>query len=162
MRHIHFSSMQQNKYSYFTQLEHIGDKDSPLCKLLHRANGILVHQETVRNLLEVSCRAHCWLANYRNGTLYLQSDSSAWGTRIRMQQRTIMRQLKSIPVFKNIKAVKVSIEPRAKVQKPHRSAKAISAANAQQLEETAKMTDDADLSAALENLAATARKRKGH
>lgn len=152
--------MQQNKYSYFTQLEHVGDKASPLCKLLQRANGILIHQETVRNLLESSCRPHCWLANYRNGTLYLQSDSSAWGTRIRMQQRTLVQQLKFIPAFKNIKAVKVSIEPRAKIQSPPRAAKQISAANAQQIEETARMTDDAKLSAALKHLAATARRGK--
>lgn len=155
--------MQQNKYSYFTQLEHVGVKDTPLSKLLQRANGILIHQETIRNLLEKSCRNHCWLANYRNGTLYLQSDSSAWGTRIRMQQRTLVQQLKSIPVFKNIKGVKVSIEPRAKVQKRQHTTKTISTENADQLEQTAKTTDDPKLRAALEHLAETARhdKRKG-
>lgn len=152
--------MSQNKYSHFKQLEHVTGNDSSLGKLLLRANGVLAHQQSVLSFLEPSCRAHCWLANFRNGTLYLQSDSSAWGTRIRMQQRSLIQQLKNVPPFQNIKAVRVSIQPRYKVEKPQRAAKPISAENARQLQETANMTEDAGLSAALAHLAATARSNK--
>lgn len=152
--------MPHNKYSYFKQLEHMSSQDSSLSKLLHRASGILIHQDTVRSILDAASREHCWLANYRNGTLYLQSDSAAWGTRIRMQQRMIVQQLKRVAAFKDIQSVKVSIQPRAKAQRPERTAKEISAANARQLEATAQTTDDAKLSAALEQLAVTARRGK--
>ncbi|MEZ5524632.1 MAG: DciA family protein [Pseudomonadales bacterium] len=152
--------MQPNKYSHFKQFKHIQDKDSVLSKLLRKANGILSYQESVRSALEPSCRPHCWLANYRSGTLYLQSDSSAWGTRIRMQQRQLVRQLQSLPAFQDIRAVKVSIVPHAKASKPKHSTKEISAANAQQLEDIAESTEDGKLSAALHRLAKTAQRNK--
>jgi len=156
------SKFTKAKYSSFKRVENVADKNSSLGKLLHRANNIMRHQETVRATLEPSCQSHCWLANYRNGTLYLQTDSSAWGTRLRMQQRTIIQKLKSTPAFASINSVKVLIEPRYNVEPRRRQAKPVSTYNTEQLMETAEQTDDEALKAALVHLAQTSRaKRSG-
>jgi len=152
--------MQQNKYSRFKPIEKLAEQNSPLSKLLDRASKILNHQETVRAALEPSCRDHCWLSNYRSGTLYLQTDSSAWGTRLRMQQRAIIQQLKKTSTFAALHSVKVSIQPRYTAEATPRTAKPISAANAQQLLETAEDTEDPALKAALTRLAQTSQSRK--
>jgi len=152
--------MQHTKYSNFKRLENVADKNSSLGKLLHRANNIMAHQETVRATLEPSCRPHCWLANYRNGTLYLQTDSAAWGTRLRMQQRSIIQQLKSTRVFASLHSVKVLIQPRYTVEPPQRKAKPVSSDNAEQLMDTAEQTDDKALKAALMHLAKTSRTKR--
>jgi len=152
--------MQQNKYSRFKSIEKLAEKSSPLSKLLDRAGKILTHQETVHAALEPSCRVHCWLSNYRNGTLYLQTDSSAWGTRLRMQQRMIIQQLKKTPAFASIHSVKVSIQPRYTTETAPRTTKPISAANAQQLLETAEDIEDPALKAALMRLAQKSKNRK--
>lgn len=154
--------MQNNKYSRFKRVENVAEKNSSLAKLLQRANSIMAHQETVRALLEPSCRPHCWLANYRNGTLYLQTDSAAWGTRLRMQQRAIIQQLKPTRAFAGLQSIKVLIQPRYTVAPPQRKAKPISADNADQLMETAEETEDEALKAALMHLAQTSRSTRNH
>ncbi|MEH6358205.1 MAG: DUF721 domain-containing protein [Pseudomonadales bacterium] len=156
MTNIHSKS----KYSSFKRVENIAEKNSSLGKLLQRANSIMAYQETVRATLEPSCRAHCWLANYRNGTLYLQTDSSAWGTRLRMQQRAIIQQLKPTRVFASLHSIKVLIQPSYTVAATQRKAKPISTDNAKQLLETAEQTDDEALKAALTHLAQTSRNRR--
>jgi len=158
---MHFMPHTKSKYSSFKRVENVAEKNSSLAKLLQRANNIMVHQETVRAALEPSCRPHCWLANYRNGTLYLQTDSAAWGTRLRMQQRAIIQQLKSTRVFTGLQSVKVLIKPRYTVEPAQRKAKAVSTDNAEQLMETAEQTEDKALKAALVHLAQTSRKKSG-
>jgi len=152
--------MQKNKYSRFKSIEKLAEQNSPLSKILDRASKILIHQETVRAALEPSCREHCWLSNYRNGTLYLQTDSSAWGTRLRMQQRAIIQQLKKTAAFTSLHSVKVSIQPSYTTEAAPRTTKPISAENAQQLLETAEDTEDPALKAALTRLAQTRKNRK--
>ena len=152
--------MTKPKYSSFKRVENIANKNSSLDKMLQRANNIMAYQETIRASLEVSCRPHCWLANYRNGTLYLQTDSSAWGTRLRMQQRSIIQQLKSHRVFASLHSVKVLIQPSYTVEVASRKAKPISTDNTKQLLETAEQTDDKALKAALTHLAKTSRIRR--
>ena len=155
---MHF--MQHNKYSSFKRVENVAAKNSSLGKLLQRANSIMAHQETVRAMLEPSCRPHCWLANYRNDTLYLQTDSAAWGTRLRMQQRSIIQQLKSTRAFAGLHSIKVLIQPRYTVEPRQRKAKPISTDNADQLMETAVETNDEALKAALMHLAQTSRTKR--
>lgn len=150
--------MPQNKYSSFKPIEKFAEQNSPLSKLLNRASKILIHQEAVRAALPEACRPHCWLANYRNGTLYLQTDSSVWGSRLRMQQRAIIQQLKKVPAFAALHSVKVSIQPRYTAAPPSRSTKPVSTENAQQLLETAADTEDPALKAALTRLAKNIRK----
>lgn len=152
-------NMQPNKYSRFKQVGNIAEKNSPLGKLLQRANNMLTHQETVRSVLDVSCREHCWLANYRNGTLFLQTDSAAWGARLRMQQRTIIQQLNNTAIFAALHSVKVSVQPRYTTEATTRTAKAISHQNAEQLLEAAQNTEDSALKAALTHLAQTSRSK---
>lgn len=154
------SKRPKSNYSSFKRVENVADKNSLLGKLLHRANNMMSYQETVRATLEPSCRAHCWLANYRNGTLFLQTDSSAWGTRLRMQQRAIIQQLKSTRVFASLHSVKVSVQPNYTVEAVHRKAKKISTDNTDQLLEAAQQTEDEALKAALTRLAQTSRKRR--
>ncbi len=149
----YYARMSKTKYSSFKSVEKFAEPNSPLSKVLYRASKILNHQQTVRAAIEPSCRPHCWLANYRNGTLYLQTDSSVWATRLRMQQRAIIQQLKKTTVFSALHSVKVSIQPRSTIEKKPQSAKPISAVNAQQLLETAADTDDPALKAALIHLA---------
>ena len=152
--------MQQNKYSAFQALAKFSKTESALSKLLNRANNILTHQETVRATLEPSCREHCWLANYRNGVLYLQTDSAAWGTRIRMQQRNIIRSLTKERAFSGLNSVKVSIQPRYKSTRPNPSAKPVSLENTRHIRETALSIEDEKLKAALERLAKNIEKQK--
>lgn len=152
--------MQPNNYSRFKSIGQLAEKNSPLSKLLDRASKIINHQETVRAALEPSCREHCWLSNYRNGTLYLQTDSSAWGSRLRMQQRAIIQQLKKTTTFAALQNIKVSIQPRYTTQTAPRTVKPISSENAQQLFETAEETEDPALKAALMRLAQTSQNRK--
>jgi hypothetical protein len=151
--------MPHNKYTRFKRIETVAEKNSALGNLLNRANNIMAQEQAVRAILEPSCRPHCWLANYRSGILYLQTDSAAWGARLRMQQRTIIQQLKSARGFSNLHSVKVLIQPRYSVAAVQRNASKISTDNIQQLEEIANEANDKALKTALMNLAHTGRKK---
>jgi len=139
----------------FNQKKKTPGASSPLATLLSKAEHLAKYQEVVRQSLEPASREHCWLENYNNSTLYLQSDSAVWATRIRMQQHVILKRLKTTQHFNSLRALRISVRPR--YQKPIQKtiAKPLSELTLAHIKQTSAEITDSKLRSALEKLGNT-------
>lgn len=126
---------------------------SAVAGLVKHSSALLKAQALVHDALEPGCRAHCWLVSYANGRLKLQSDTSAWAARIRLQQRSILSQLARLPEFTGLKHLSVTVRPISQKPDRKRRAKTISIQGKDSLRDTAKVTADESLRQALLKLA---------
>lgn len=137
----------------FSSKKILQNPESKLGQILARADKIAIHQETIRNTLEPNSRKHCWLAGCHDGILYLQSDSAVWATRIRMQQHTIIKQLKSTNEFHDVRAMRISVRPKYQKPSPKITAKPMSDYALKHIRESTADIEDSKLRAAMEKLA---------
>lgn len=136
----------------FWQNKLIQDSGSTLGSLLVRAAQLTRHQEIVRGSLDKNCQKHCWLANYHNNILYLQSDTAAWATRIRMQQHAVIKRLSANTCFKDIRAMRICVRPRYKKPLPKIKAKPLSDLTLAHLRQSNAGIHDSKLRSAMEKL----------
>jgi len=107
---------------------------------------------TVQAHLPPDLRAHCSGATTVGGQLLLFTESSAWATRLRYQQRDLINRLRA-HAYLPISAVRIQVTPSAQTLTPARSPLKLSHANAAMIRKSATVIADSDLQAALRRLA---------
>lgn len=139
------ASFWQNKLSH--------DPSSSLGSLFAQAEKLSRYQEIVRHTLDKNCQEHCWLAGYHHKILYLQSDTAAWATRIRMHQHTMTKQLRRHAYFQDIGAMRIRVRPRNQKPAPKIKAKPLSDITLAHIRQTSADINDSSLRSAMEKLA---------
>ena len=107
---------------------------------------------TVQTHLPSDLRTHCSGATTVGSQLLLFTESSAWATRLRYQQRDLINRLRT-HAYLSISTVRIQVVPPAKTLSPTRRAVQLSHANAATIQKAATTIDDPDLRAALQRLA---------
>lgn len=103
--------------------------------------------------LEPSAREHCRVASLREGVLRLVVSDSHWATRMRYQQKRLIRQLQAYTEFATLTKIHCRVQPqRVDSDRPPRQMRRSEVA-AEALRETADQVTDTALKAALERLA---------
>ncbi len=107
---------------------------------------------TVRAHLPPDLRAHCSGATTVGGQLLLFTESPAWATRLRYQQRDLINCLRT-HAYLHISTVRIQVVPPAQTLSPTRGPLKLSHANAATIQKAATAIADSDLRAALRRLA---------
>lgn len=125
----------------------------PLRELLHSAEQLNRLQQLLDGQLQPAARPFCRLASWREGILLLIITDSQWATRLRYQERRLLRQLQGLAEFRGLQRILFKVQPTrtslgCSIAPPQRSASA--RAN---LLESAEDIRDPRLKAALQRLA---------
>ncbi|MEB2328382.1 MAG: DciA family protein [Pseudomonas sp.] len=125
----------------------------PLRALFGEARRIDRLQHLLESQLQPAAREHCRVASWCEGCLLLIVTDGHWATRLRYQQRRLLRQLQAIEEFAGLERIhfKVQPPPPARHQPPRTTP--LSACAADNIHATAEGIRDPRLRAALERLA---------
>ena len=127
--------------------------NSTLKALLEKSRQIERLQALLESRLEPAARPHCHVAALDSGTLRLVVSSSHWATRLRYQQKRLIRQLQAFNEFATLTKIHCRVQPPlVKKAPPVRTMPRSQVASAS-LRETADYVEDPDLKAALQRLA---------
>ena len=127
--------------------------NSTLKALLEKSRQIERLQTLFESRLEPAARTHCHVAALEGGTLRLVVSSSQWATRLRYQQKRLIRQLQAFNEFATLTKSHCRVQPPLVKKEPPVRIMPRSQVASSSLQETAEHVEDPDLKAALERLA---------
>ncbi len=126
---------------------------STLKGLYAKARVIERLQMLLETQLEPAAREHCRVASLREGVLRLIVSDSHWATRMRYQQKRLIRQLQAYTEFATLTKIHCRVQPAINpAAAPSRRMRRSDVA-AEALRETADQVTNPGLKAALERLA---------
>ena len=129
----------------------------PLKALFSQAQRLAQLQRLVESQLQPAAREHCHVASWREGTLLLIVTDGHWATRLRYQQKRLLRQLQMMEAFSSLTRINFMVQPVAGVAPAAGHPMDISTRSAQNIHATAEGITDPKLKAALERLASHAK-----
>lgn len=129
----------------------------PLKGLFNEAQRLGQLQQLLDSQLQPAARPHCRVASWRDGSLLLVITDAHWATRLRYQQRRLLRQLQAFDEFAGLARILFKVQPHIEPAKPPRTAN-LSPAAAETLHEAAEGISNPRLKAALERLASRCHK----
>ncbi|EIK53130.1 hypothetical protein YO5_13303 [Stutzerimonas stutzeri TS44] len=125
----------------------------PLRALFGEARRIDRLQHLLESQLQPAAREHCRVASWREGCLLLIVTDGHWATRLRYQQRRLLRQLQAIEEFAGLERIHFKVQPPLPARPEPRRTTPLSACAADNIHATAEGIRDPQLRAALERLA---------
>lgn len=126
---------------------------STLRALLEKSRQLERLQALFQSRLEPAAREHCRVASFETGVLRLVVTSSQWATRMRYQQKRLIRDLQTFNEFATLTKIHCKVQPPlVKKSPPVRTIRRSKVASST-LQETAEHVCDPALKAALNRLA---------
>ncbi|VAW99151.1 hypothetical protein MNBD_GAMMA22-1446 [hydrothermal vent metagenome] len=92
--------------------KYLSNSSNEFENLITRALEISHLNAKLHSILDKSFKNHCDIANFRDATLIILTDSPAWLTRLRYQIPSLLKQLQQLPDFKGISQIKLRIQPK--------------------------------------------------
>lgn len=129
----------------------------PLQGLFCEAQRLGQLQQLLDSQLQPAARPHCRVASLREGSLLLVITDAHWATRLRYQQRRLLRQLQAFDEFAGLARILFKVQPQIERTAPPRTVQ-LSPAAAEAIHEAAEGISNPRLKAALERLASRSRK----
>lgn len=126
---------------------------STLKGLYAKARVIERLQMLLETQLEPAAREHCRVASLREGVLRLVVSDSHWATRMRYQQKRLIRQLQAYTEFATLTKIHCRVQPSIGPAAPPTRQMRRSQVAAEALRDTAEQIANPALKAALERLA---------
>src|SRR5690554_1461373 len=126
---------------------------SALKGLFRQARAIERMQVLLDSVLEPAAREHCRAASYRDGVLRVLVTDSQWATRVRYQQKRLIRQLQAYAEFATLTKIHCRVQPPLVKKTPPVRKMRRSIVAAETLFETSREISDPTLPASLERLA---------
>jgi len=129
----------------------------PLKAILGHAQRLAHLQRLLDSQLQPAAREHCHVAKWREGELSLVVTDGHWATRLRYQQKRLLRQLQMFDEFAGLMRIKFSVRPPVIPPRAAGHTMDLSTDAAATIQSTADGISDPSLRAALERLAAHAK-----
>ncbi len=129
-----------------------------LQRLVARAQATDQLQNLLNQFLQPAVREHCHLASFAAGTLTLIVTDGNWATRLRYQQKRLLKQLQNLPEFSQVSRIQFKVRPPLQPAKPQARTIELSEQAGQSIQASAEATSDPVLRAALQRLAKQAKK----
>lgn len=131
----------------------LSDRQNSAARLMEHGAWLKQLNTAVHALLPESCRAHCRVANVRDGVLALAADTPAWAARLRFHGPHLRRSLERQTTLQ-VDDIRVLVVPRENRMERSRMARPdLSRKSAGLLRDTAEAMDDPLLRTALLRLA---------
>ena len=89
----------------------LNDKSAGFAQVLERAKELRKLSFQLRNLVDAPLNDHIHVANIRNNTLIIGTDSAVWHTRIKYLAPAILEQMKQIKGLENLQSVEFRVQP---------------------------------------------------
>lgn len=83
-----------------------------LADLIHKVNHLKELNQHLSHILDDKLAKHCQIANFDHDILVIAADDSNWATHIRYMTPDLLKQLKKIPDFRQIKNIRCIITPK--------------------------------------------------
>lgn len=128
----------------------------PLKALFGEARRLDHLQRLVYSQIQPAAREHCHVASWREGSLLLIVTDGHWATRLRYQQRRLLRQLQALEEFSGLTRILFKVQPPDPPRHQVGPAPKLSSRSADNIQQTAQGITDPKLRAALERLASHA------
>lgn len=128
----------------------------PLKALFGEARRLDRLQQLVDSQIQPAAREHCRVASFREGSLLLIITDGHWATRLRYQQRRLLRQLQALDAFEGLTRILFKVQPPDPPRHQVGPAPLLSSRAADNIQQTAQGIADPRLRAALERLASHA------
>lgn len=125
----------------------------PLKALFNQAQRLDQLQRLLESQLQPAAREHCHVASWREGCLLLIVTDGHWATRLRYQQKRLLRQLQTLEEFATLTKILFKVQPPAVERRGTGHAITLSNCAAENIKATAEGVRDPKLRAALERLA---------
>ncbi|EIK98050.1 hypothetical protein PMM47T1_02254 [Pseudomonas sp. M47T1] len=132
----------------------------PLKALFGHAQRLAHLQRLFESQLQPAAREHCYVASWREGYLLLIVTDGHWATRLRYQQKRLLRDLQALPEFAGLTRIQFQVRPSTVQRSLAGRNFDLSSSAAESLQSIAEGITDPKLKAALERLAAHAGKPK--
>ncbi len=129
----------------------------PLQSLFNEAQRISQLQQLLEGQLEPVAREHCRVAVWRDGNLLLIVSDGHWATRLRYQEKRLLRQLKTLAEFSGLQRITFKVRPVASAVQGNGRQPTLSPSAARSIQASAEGISDPLLRAALERLASHAK-----
>jgi len=128
-------------------------RDSALNSLLERAQHLQQLTQALRESLDTQLAEHVTVANLREQTVVISTDTPAWLTQLRYQAPTILHLLKTLPGLEDLQKVQFKIQPASHTPPTGPSRRVfLSTDSAELLKSAALSTEDDELAEALYRL----------
>lgn len=124
-----------------------------LQSLLDEAQRLSHLQQLLETQLEPVAREHCKVAAWRDGNLLLIVSDGQWATRLRYQEKRLLKRLGVLKDFSGLQRIMLKVRPSASVPPISGHPPSLSANAAQSIQASAEGISDPLLRAALERLA---------
>jgi len=125
----------------------------PLKALFNQAQRLDQLQRLLESQLQPAAREHCHLASWREGCLLLIVTDGHWATRLRYQQKRLLRQLQTLEEFATLTKILFKVQPPTVERRGTSHSIHLSNSAAENIQATAEGVRDPKLRAALERLA---------
>lgn len=131
-----------------------------LRQLVERAEALDRLQKLVNQCLQPAAREHCHLATYQApaSTLTLIVTDGHWATRLRYQQKRLLKQLQEFPEFSQVTRIHFKVRPPIQAATPQPRTIELSEQAGEIIQSSADNTKDPVLREALQRLAQHAKK----
>jgi hypothetical protein len=86
-------------------------QEAGLKNVFTKTQQMLKMKVQLANFLPLELQAECRLANYRDGILIMQANSSIWATRLRMLSPHLLRRLQSLDMFHDLQKIDIKVKP---------------------------------------------------
>lgn len=130
----------------------------PLKALFSQAQRLSHLQRLFESQLQPAAREHCYVASWREGSLLLIVTDGHWATRLRYQQKRLQRDLQALEEFSSLTRILFKVQPPTVQSKAGARSIDLSISAGENIQETAEGISDPNLRAALERLAAHAKR----
>ncbi|MDY1048971.1 DciA family protein [Pseudomonas coleopterorum] len=130
----------------------------PLKALFSQAQRLSHLQRLFESQLQPAAREHCYVASWREGSLLLIVTDGHWATRLRYQQKRLQRDLQALEEFSSLTRILFKVQPPTVQSKAGARSIDLSISAGENIQATAEVISDPNLRAALERLAAHAKR----
>ncbi len=129
-----------------------------LQRLMARAQATDHLQQLLNQFLQPAAREHCHIATYQAGILSLIVTDGNWATRLRYQQKRLLKQLQGLAEFSDVVRLQFKVRPPMQAENAPARNIHLSEQAGQAIQASADVTHDPVLREALQRLALHAKK----
>ena len=133
----------------------------PLKALFNQAQRLDHLQHLLESQLQPAAREHCHVASWREGCLLLIVTDGHWATRLRYQQRRLLRQLQALEEFATLAKILFKVQPPTAERRAPGRTLFLSPSASESIQASAETVSDPRLKAALERLASHVKPHEG-
>lgn len=131
-------------------------KNARFQPLLEEASYVRQLDLAFKTVLDKKFHTLCRVAQFKNGVLQIQVDTSAVATALRFRGRELIQKLGQYDIYKGIKQVDIHTSfQRAEFKLPKKRPQTVSRQTVEMLQQSAEDTEDKRLEKSLKRLATT-------